>query len=384
MRKIAFAVVVLLVGSLFLGSVVFAENTGTVRNLTLEQALSVGLENSSVVKKANLDLEDKERIYKDAQSGYDDLEEGLGKNNLETKKYRLTVLLPAKMNNTLAEKDRELAISGARLEIEKAYFTLLGAENSLKTMEKALEAAKEQLRIAEKSFEQGMVSRKDVLDARAWVASVEGQYFAAQSSRDIAVLSLNKLLGWDLETKLVPVDTFEYTPTEIDLTKSVEKALAERIDLQKLGEMLDYQRELYQSIAGAYPGTRKEAEQRIAYEKALIDFNDAKNNVVLQVKSNYLKVKGLEKSIEALAEGIKASEEGLRIMKLRYDAGLETGLSVINAEKNLLELQDQYSKAVCDHKVAYAEFLQSLKGSSLPSSAMMAPAEVQGQGFNGE
>ncbi len=78
-----------------------------------------------------------------------------------------------------AKMDLEKQISLAKLDINKAYLDLMGAETALEPAQKNVEQAKESLRITNLQYENGLATSLDVLNAQNLLENMEISYVNA-------------------------------------------------------------------------------------------------------------------------------------------------------------------------------------------------------------
>jgi multidrug efflux system outer membrane protein len=65
---------------------------------------------------------------------------------------------------------------------------------------------------------------------------------------------------------------------------------------------------------------------------------------------------------EALAEAVEESRTASMLAHLRFDNGIADYLAVLDAERTLLDLEDQYAVAVTDRTTALAALYKALGG----------------------
>ena len=77
--------------------------------------------------------------------------------------------------------------------------------------------------------------------------------------------------------------------------------------------------------------------------------------IKVQVREAFLKAKSSRKRIEVAKTAVDQAEEGLRIVKNRYDNGLLTIVGLLDAELARQQAHTNYFKALHDYKVARVE-----------------------------
>ncbi len=128
---------------------------------------------------------------------------------------------------------------------EQAYWDLIGARESLRVQEKALELSAEALKRSRRELELGAISPLDIYQPEANYASAEIQVLQARYRLQQAEDVLRRQMGADLDVRFrqMPINLTEsVTPpadnTEIDREKSVEKALRLRPEIRSINEEL--------------------------------------------------------------------------------------------------------------------------------------------------
>ncbi len=82
-----------------------------------------------------------------------------------------------------------------RLEVETAFANMTSASERVRTTEKAVEQAKESLRIEQEKYELGRGAILDVLDAQAALIETETNYYQALADVNVAVAQLSLAVG---------------------------------------------------------------------------------------------------------------------------------------------------------------------------------------------
>jgi outer membrane protein len=128
---------------------------------------------------------------------------------------------------------------------EQAYWDLIGARESLRVQEKALELSAEALKRSRRELELGAISPLDIYQPEANYASAEIQVLQARYRLQQAEDVLRRQMGADLDVKYrqMPISLTEAVnpPVDnaaIDREKSVEKALKLRPEIRSISEEL--------------------------------------------------------------------------------------------------------------------------------------------------
>ena len=115
----------------------------------------------------------------------------------------------AKHKWNAAERQSERAAQYLELEVDKAYMQLQLAYKTVEVMQTAKEAAMENKRIANNSFEQGYLQKSDALAAEVRVTEIENQLRYAKSNISNASNLLSVLMNDDSHALFRPIDSLK-------------------------------------------------------------------------------------------------------------------------------------------------------------------------------
>jgi len=111
-------------------------------------------------------------------------------------------------------------------------------------------------------------------------------------------------------------------------------------------------------------------EQLLAYKKTVID-------AVQDADSAIARFDAQEQRLKDLADAITASERALVVAQQRYDRGLTDFLNVVDAERELYSLEDQYTAAQQSAADAYI-YLNEALGGGWDASQVPTPDKIEG------
>ncbi len=266
-------------------------------DLTLEEAVSRGLERNSRVYQSNKDLEISKLNYVKA------LALALPKVSLKYDyshlRYRyeqektvsvagmdLTAATPRDFDfNTASLNINQAVFNGGRewflffgafdtvrlneavvrraeqeviFDVKKAYYQALSLESAVEVMKKALLQTREHLKIARALAEQGMVVKTDVLRAELGLAAAKRNLIRAENGVKVARASLNFLIDEDVDSyfNLVDDDT-PFDSLKSSYEECVELALRFRPEIQQMRSRLAVaQKNVWVNRADYLPGIR--------------------------------------------------------------------------------------------------------------------------------
>ena len=92
--------------------------------------------------------------------------------------------------------------------------------------------------------------------------------------------------------------------------------------------------------------------------------------MALEVRKALVLLRSAEQLVEAAKAAESQSEESLRILRNRYDAGLATMTDLLSAETARSNARTALAGAVYQHRIGFAE-LEAAAGILTPTSAAM-------------
>ena len=280
------------------------------------------------------------------------------------------------------------------LETEKAYMQLQLAYKSVEVLETALNAAKENLNMANNSFKQGYLQQSDVLTVEIRVAEVENQLQYAKSN----VINVSEYLGFLMNEEVSGV----YKPTDsltVSLRLISNKNLSYgRADIQAMQFATDAYKQSYKAdkmsflprlnafgsydlyddkLFGAdsngylvgvslswdiFQGSKrvgKTQKSRADYTKASLELEDYKSESQLELNKAKRMYQDAKNNLNLTELSLQQSEEALRIRTNRFKEGLEKTTELLMAETLFSQKQLEYFNTVFQHNyaLAYLDFL---------------------------
>ncbi|MGD2151315.1 MAG: TolC family protein [Desulfobacterales bacterium] len=273
----------------------------------------------------------------------------------------------------------------------KAYVGLLLAQENLVVIVHALETAKANLKMVRSRFESGFVVKSDFLRANVRIAELEQQRLEAESQVKVAQAMLNAAMGMTGNKPLYLVTPFKKCEeTKGPVERWINIALSNRADLEKMRYQEDIaKKEIDKLRAGHLPDLELVGNYEINSE----DYSDTENNyaigavmhlnlfsghrisakakaakssflriqefrkgmelnVSVQAQESFLKAQSAWKRIQVAKTAVDQAEEGLRIVRNRYNNGLLTIVGLLDAEVAYQQARTSHFKALHDYKVA--------------------------------
>lgn len=300
----------------------------------------------------------------------------------------------AKLGLTVSDLGVANSQQQVKLDATTGYYSILQTRNLVKLSEESLERLNAHLKNVEAQYNAGTVAKSDVLRSEVEKASAEQSLIKANNAYELAVSSLNNVIGLPLDTPLVLKEELNYAKYDKSLAECISAALTNRPDLAQAAANLDIAKADIRvaesgnkiSIAATasekwndkdFPGTDnnnwvvginasynlfdggvtrsqvKGAEAGL--DKASEQLRQARDSVQLEVRQAYLNMQEAEKRIETSKVAVTKAEEDYKIAQVRYSAGVGTNLDVIDSQVALTSAKTDYVQAMYDYNTSRAK-----------------------------
>jgi len=283
------------------------------------------------------------------------------------------------------------------LQVIEAYFGILEAGKLIVAAQEEVLQVEQHRRVAQALFEEGVVTRNDVLQADVRLAAARQNLLITQNRRENIWLQLNFLTGAE-QTYRADLDEKASMTTAGESTPDENSALVRRHELQALRLGIEASEaevrenrsnffpELYTRMALDYVQNDKVREQTImsatiglkvnlfdgyastsAREKAVRsrsksqdNLRQAESQVRLEVATTKNDVQVAKERIIVAETAIRQSEENLRINRERYQERVGTATEVLDAQTLLTQTKTDYYRAFFDQQVALARMQRAV------------------------
>ena len=270
---------------------------------------------------------------------------------------------------------------------------VLLAQEQLKVVNQTLKTARAHYDMVRSRFQSGLVVKSDLLRAEVRIAELEQERLQAQSQVEVARAALNAAMGVEIYRSFHLVTALERgTEPPGSLENWISRSLENRPDLQQMQfQQMMAEEEVKKTKAAHLPGLYLSGSYEINSE----DFSETANNYTLGavMRFNLFSGFGLQSKVhEAMAKlrqtramarqlelGIRVetrqaffmaqsayqrigvaraavaqAEEGLRIVRNRYESGLFTIVNLLDAEVALQQARTNHFRSLHDFEVATA------------------------------
>ncbi len=278
--------------------------------------------------------------------------------------------------------------------VVRSYNGVVLSQESLKVAREAVRSATADLKRAETVRGAGMATDADVLAISVHLAAMREQEIRRTYDEEIARAALNDTLGLPLDTRhevstpLTPLAVMETPVTQQEESARVSRPEARQVRLSaslaqtqsqtarsallpqvsfRVAFEADRQRFVNRGGANWFAGAFvrwnlfngfadkariEEANEAIIRAKA--QERQVASAVSLQVRRAYLDLKAAQERIQVAEAAVAEAEENLRIVKNRYENGLNNVTELLRSETALLETSLRRLVAVHDQRLAAA------------------------------
>lgn len=274
-------------------------------------------------------------------------------------------------------------------EVDKAYMQLQLAYKAVDVLEKALEAANANKRLADNSFTQGYLQRSDVLAVEVRVTEVQNQLQSAKSNVNNASNYLSLLMNENQDVVYKPSDSLTVSTFSIenktvseersdikamqlasDAYKNMHKAdkMAFLPRLNAFGSYELYDDQVFQGDANGYlfgaqlswnilEGSKrfgKAQKSKAEFEKSKLQLDQYVSQSNLEFNKAKRMMLDAENKLKLTELALKQSEESLRIRTNRFKEGLEKTSDLLMTETQFAQKQLEYYQTIFEYNYAHS------------------------------
>jgi len=286
--------------------------------------------------------------------------------------------------------------SDVALQVIEAYFGILESEKLIQAAVDEVAQVEEHRRVAQVLFEEGVVTRNDVLQAEVRLASARQKLLTVRNRRENAWLQLNFIIG-NRSGFRADLDESSAVAGIGHTIQGGNPDLSRRHDIQALRHSLEageyevqesrsnFYPEMYTRLGLDYVQNDRVREQAImsatlgvrvnlfdgyastaAREKAVKNRSKIRDTLLLAEQQARLEAdtaandEAVAKERIIVAEtAIRQSEENLRINRERYRERVGTATEVLDAQTLVTQAKTDFYRAFYDHQTATARLSKS-------------------------
>jgi outer membrane protein TolC len=297
------------------------------------------------------------------------------------------------------------------LQTVTSYFAALRAIGQLDLAQQSVDQARGHAEQAAKFLKAGTGVKVDVLRAQTQLFQAQQQLSAAVNGRRKAYQALNLVMGRTIDSPVALNPAAEVGEVPLDENTAVRRGLEARPDIQQLRSKRRFD-ELNASVQsrGTWPtvqlvgnytmrdtqvvlgnnanqqnatigmqmnwplfdglGVAAKTEQaRMTVVQDEIQLDQLTQQIQLDVTQAFLDVREASERKLLAEQGLKSSEEALRLARLRYQAGVGTSLEVLDAQVGWQQARLSLINATFDVNVSRAKLYRSVGFEMTPEKA---------------
>ncbi|MFV0517912.1 MAG: TolC family protein [Aminipila sp.] len=251
------------------------------------------------------------------------------------------------------------------------YYKVLLAQDSLKIAKENLITQEKTLKNVEAKKAVGLLSKKDVLQAKSAVADAQSAVRAAETQLKYAKMSFNYLLGFNVQQEVIFTDTIEGITSTAEVNSAddaVKKALDNRIELKGANLAVKVYEILLEDVK-AYPkNSSKYLNAKISLAEAEKTAKDAYSKIELDIRNKYDLVQDKKAAVDAAKDLLAYATEGERLMQLTNEEGISTVEELLATQVSLYKAKLNLANANSDYALALKsyEFAQGVGTTRIP------------------
>lgn len=281
------------------------------------------------------------------------------------------------------------------------YFNMLNAGNMKALRQESVDRLQAHLDNVIAQYNVGIVARADVLRSEVELANAKQDYITASNEYDVAEATLNNIIGTPLNTTLKLKDSLQYVPYDNDMAYCLAYSEQHRPELKQAEYAIDsaeaalvvarsgHMPKVYANASNNWGGNGSDwpgdddenwsvgvtasmnvfdsgvtwsrihaAQENLA--KAKESQRQIKDNVELEVRTDYLNLREAEKRITTTQVAVASAEEDYHIAVVRYQAGVGTNIDVMDAQEALTQAKTNYYQALYNYNTSKAALNTSM------------------------
>jgi outer membrane protein TolC len=286
------------------------------------------------------------------------------------------------------------------LDFAVAYFDLLEAEKLVRVAEKEVESVQGHLRDARNLYENGVITKNDLLQAEVRLSDAQQKLLNVRNLRAINASRLNTILSRPLNAEVQVMDVQEAPAGHVipDREKAWETALELRpemriadetmrsLNFEEVSRKAEYYPRFFAGASYDYTenryflhqgnaslllgmtlnlfsgGSTKAEVLKVEYQKTQLLEQRARlgDEIRLEVERNILDLKNAVERIKVTKDAAGQAEENLRINRVRYEEGVGTATEVLDAVTLLTVAETNYYRSLYDLRRAESAVFYSV------------------------
>lgn len=405
-------------------------------DLTLEESLQMALKNNHTIQQTMQDVISAKYARKEARRnagftlswqssastlGGHAVDDGRAAEPISGIKYdrnfynSLTLEFPlytgGRIENSIRAAEYDLDIADLTLETVKqtvkaqttaAYYRILQCQKLIDVNQESVDTLSLHLKNVQAQYKVGTVAKSDVLRSQVELANAQQSLVNAMNDYDIAIATLNNLIGLPTSTTVNARDELRYIEYNLSLGECIDYALKYRPDgiaadravkatdarmsLARAGYRPNVIAQVQREFAGdqLFDTNHHSSDTKMAgvviswnifdngitsakvhqvraeRDKAKENLLQVQDQIKLDVQTALLNLQAAEKNIKTTEVAVEQAKEDYKIAQVRYTAGVGTNLDVMDAETSLISTQTRYITALYNYNVSKTNLDQAM------------------------
>jgi outer membrane protein TolC len=270
------------------------------------------------------------------------------------------------------------------------YFQVVFIEKSLDVVNKAIETANANNKLIKDYFDEGLITKADLLKAEVFVSDLESKKAEVLNSLETEKNNLKYNLGIEYETDVQLIDSLRMSESG-EISYNIHDVLANRSDFKAYEHRvsaMDKMSSMYWSkllprlnAFASYDfndskafGTNAESwmfglnlqwnifdgfqniagiqKSKAELNHAELEFEKAKKEGIIEIENAVGELNTMRKRLKLSAKSVEQSEESLRIIKDRYSKGLEKTADLLTAETEFSNARLKYLETLFQYNIS--------------------------------
>jgi len=280
------------------------------------------------------------------------------------------------------------------------YLELLESEKMLMVAEKEVERLESHLRNAKSMYEEGVITKNDLLQAEVRISDARQKHLSAKNLRAITASRLNNAIQRPLnaEIQVMDIQSASSDLPDMEIEKAWETAVSQRAEIKIVDETLkslgleeksrrseyfprlfvkggyDYTENQYQLYQGNWSltlgmninlfsggSTRAEVSKIENQQMKLLEQRSKlTDEIKVEVEKYMLEAKTAKERVYMATGVVQQAEENLRINRLKYEEGIGTATDVLDAVSLLTIAETNFYRSLYDLRKSEAAVLYSI------------------------
>lgn len=293
------------------------------------------------------------------------------------------------------------------------YIQAQVAKEAVQIANDELQAQRENLRVTEQLFAQGVVAKFDVLRTGAAASQAEQELIEMNTNYQNSLARLKSFMGMNLQQPLALTRLQLPQPEEIQLSNEQPNILDRRPDLRALRWSVEAARArvdlaraegsptlsiqnqtINRNATGLSPGTQNTtslvlsiplfdggvSENRALQAEAVVeqlksDLEQRERDVLVETETTYRRLNDSWRAIEVAEANVGQADEAYRVAQLRYSAGLSTTVELLDSQTARSQARFGLAQATADYQMARWEW-RRVSASEFPVEVPL-PLEIR-------